>query len=197
MLLIIFCSQIKGNNLQLKSCPSLQLFKIQESPNYQTMRKNMCPKLQFRVFRKAKQSVCYIQVFKPERYETKVCPQPRSSLSSSKLYLHQLIKCNLEERVLFHHFYIKTLHIYVHACLCVYVCTYTHTSNLQSKLYEIRYATQELPPSPICIFAQLNHISKASVLQSRFSLFCSAGNFSCHSLHASLSSTKQHQCIKN
>lgn len=35
------------------------------------MRKNMCPKLQFKVFRKAEQSFCYIQVFKPERYEPK------------------------------------------------------------------------------------------------------------------------------
>lgn len=127
MLLINFCSQIKGNNLQLKSCPSLQLFKIQESPNYQPMRKNMCPKLQFKVFRKAKQSVCYIQVFKPERYETKVCPQPRSSLSSSKLYLHQLIKCNLEERVLFHHFYIKKrLCIFMCMHVCVYMYVPTH-----------------------------------------------------------------------
>lgn len=31
----------------------------------------MYPKLQFRVFRKAKQSVCYIQVFKLERHESK------------------------------------------------------------------------------------------------------------------------------
>lgn len=74
LLYIIFCSQIRGNNLQLKSCPSLQVFKIQESPNYWSMRKNMCPRLQFKVFRIAKRSVCYIQVFKPERYETKVCP---------------------------------------------------------------------------------------------------------------------------
>lgn len=54
----IFCSQIKGKNLQLTSCPSLRLFKIQEAPNQRSMRKDTCPRLHSKVFRKAKQTVC-------------------------------------------------------------------------------------------------------------------------------------------